>query len=158
MQLEAIERRMWPGGWNTKPMLLQGDSLASVLAADAHRLASMRLSHLALGTKLAEVIALGAGTDWFRPSRDETFDVEVRRRRGFLTCPWAPAEFAKCPSGGGGRATANEFLVQNRRRRTALQGFEISVHLIRDHGFFGGPKTPFRIEPDDLADLLELRG
>lgn len=158
MQLDVIERRMRPGGWNPKPMLLAGDSLTSVLSADAHLLASLRVSHQMLGTKLAELVAAAGKSDWFRPFRHETFDVEVRRRRGFITCPWAPEEFARCTTGAGGRATANEFLVRNRKLRTSIQGFEILAHLIRDHGFFGGPKTVFRIEPRQLAELLGATG
>lgn len=154
MQLEVIERRMRSGGWNTKPMLLPGDSLASILAKDAQQLSALRVSHQTLGVRLAEILAAGSKTDWFRPRRRDPFEVEVRRRRGFLTCPWAAEEFAKCPVGAGGRATANEFLLRNRERRTAIQGFEISVHLIRDHGFFGGPGTIFRVEPQNLVEVL----
>lgn len=147
---------MQPGGWNTKPMLLPGYSLESIVAEDARRLAELQVSHQTLGTKLAELLQKGSKTDWFRPFRQGGTDVELRRRRGFITCPWAAEEFAKCAVGAGGRATANEFLVRNRKSSRSIEGFEISAHLIRDHGFFGGPNTAFRIEPDDLAELSGL--
>ena len=152
MDLKEVDRRMQPGGWNTKPMLLPGYALDSIIAEDASRLAALQVSHETLGTKLAELIAKGSKTDWFRPFRQSGIDVELHRRRGFITCPWAAEEFAKCTVGAGGRATANEFLIRKSSR--SIQGFEISVHLIRDHGFFGGPQTPFRIEPEELAELL----
>jgi len=145
---------MQPGAWNTKPMLLPGQSLESIIAQDQQRLASLQVNHETLGTKLGELLEKGRQTDWFRPFRYGGYDVEVRRRRGFITCPWAEEEFEKCPVGLGGRATANEFVVKNRKSSTTIAGFELSVHLIRDHGFFGGPETPFRIEPGDLVDLL----
>lgn len=142
------------GAWNTKPMLLAGQSLEYIMAEDQHRLATLQISSETLGIKLGELLEKGRQTDWFRPFRQSGIDVEVRRRRGFLTCPWAAEEFTKCTVGEGGRATANEFLIRNRKSSLSIQGFEISVHLIRDHGFFGGPGTPFRIEPEDLVNLL----
>jgi hypothetical protein len=145
---------MQPGGWNSKPMLLPGQSLESIIAEDGQRLATLQVSHETLGTKLGELLEKGRDTDWFRPFRQSGVDVEVRRRRGFITCPWAEEEFEKCSVGQGGRATANEFFLRNRKTSQSLQGFELSVHLIRDHGFFGGPHTPFRIDPEELVELL----
>jgi hypothetical protein len=154
MDLKEIEQRMRPGGWNTKPMLLPGQSLESIIAEDTRRLATLQVSNETLGTKLGELLEKGRETDWFRPFRQSGIDVEVRRRRGFITCPWAEEEFEKCTVGKGGRATANEFFIRNRKSSHSMQGFELSVHLIRDHGFFGGPDTPFRIEPDELVGIL----
>jgi hypothetical protein len=88
MELKDIERRMQPGGWNAKPLLLPGYSLASIIAEDARRLATLQISHQTLGTKLAELLEKGSKTDWFRPFRHGGIDVELRRRRGFITCPW----------------------------------------------------------------------
>ena len=154
MELKEVERRMQPGGWNTKPMLLPGYSLESIIAEDARRLATLQVSPETLGTKFAELLAQGEKTDWFRPFRQGGVAVELRRRRGFITCPWADDEFVRCTTGAGGRATGNEFLIRDRKSSRSIEGFEISVHLIRDHGFFGGPGTPFRIEPEDLAAVL----
>ena len=156
MELDEIERRMQPGGWATRPMLLPGTSLALTLAEDARRLAGLGVSAEDLGRRLAELLATAATSDWFRPFRGGPFDVELRRRRGLIPCPWAPAETARCTIGIGGRPTANQFAVRNRQSRRRLEGFEISVHLIRDHGFFGGPGTAFRIEPEELALVLGL--
>jgi hypothetical protein len=37
-----------------------------------------------------------------------------------------------------------------------LEGFELSIHLIRDHAFFGGPGTRFRIDPERAVAILNL--
>ena len=133
-------------------MLLPGSSLESIIAEDARRLAALQVSHETLGAKMAELLAKGNKTDWFRPFRSGGTDVELHRRRGFITCPWAAAEFTRCTVGAGSRATGNEFMIRKSSRK--IEGFEISVHLIRDHGFFGGPGTPFRIEPEDLVEVV----
>ncbi len=154
MQLEETERRMRPGGWTARPLLAHDESLSARLQDDAHRLKRMGTTGSVLGGRLAELLAGASASDWFRPRGQGDFEVELHRRRGFVTCPWAPEEYAKCVVGEGSRATANEFVVRNRKSRRRLAGFEISAHLIRDHAFFGGVGTAFRIEPEDLAALL----
>lgn len=156
MDLEEIERRMRPGGWSVKPLLLEGESLALTLEEDARRLVRLGVSSEALGQGLAELLAGAAKSDWFRPFRSGPYAVELRRRRGLISCPWAPEEGMRCPAGAGSRATANQFAITHRKSRRHLEGFELSVHLIRDHGFFGGKGSVFRIEPEDLALLLEM--
>jgi len=154
LTVDEVERRMRPGGWSPKPMLLPGESLAARLETDATRLAQLGTAAEALGTRLAELLTSAEGSDWFRPRRHADYDVELRKRRGLITCPWAEEEYAKCAHGLGARATANEFVIRRVRSSLALSGYELSAHLIRDHGFFGGAGTVFRIEPDDLAALF----
>ncbi len=151
--VEELERRMRPGGWSPKPMLLAGTSLPALLEADATRLAKLGTTAEALGSRLAELLQSAAGSDWFRPRRHADYDVELRKRRGLITCPWADEEYAKCTHGRGARPTANEFVIR-RAGGLAVSGYELSAHLVRDHGFFGGADTVFRIEPDDLAVLF----
>jgi hypothetical protein len=154
MQLGELERRMRPGGWVARPLLARNESLSARLQDDAQRLKQLGTTAPILGKRLAELLAGASTSDWFRPRGQGDFEVELHRRRGFITCPWASEEYAKCVVGEGSRATANEFVVRNRKSRRQLTGFEISAHLIRDHAFFGGVGTAFRIEPEDLAALL----
>jgi hypothetical protein len=152
--VEELERRMRPGGWSAKAMLLSGEQLAVQLENDAARLAQLGTTAQELGNRLAELLASAGGSDWFRPRRHAGYEVELRKRRGFITCPWAEEEYAKCTHGAGARPTANEFAIRRVKDGVTLSGYELSAHLIRDHGFFGGAGTVFRIEPDDLAALF----
>jgi hypothetical protein len=145
---------MRTGGWFVRPMLRQEDSLADIVAADARFLEGMGLTSAQLGIQLAELLASAPKTDWFRPLRFRGMDVELHRRRGLITCPWAPGEFVPCEHGGGFRPTANEFLIRNSETGRALKGLALSIHLIREHGFFGGPGTGFRLEPAEVAEAL----
>ena len=154
MELDELERRMRPGGWFTRPLLTSSESLSERLQEDAQRLQRLGTTASALGERLGALLAGASGTDWFDGLRLGDFDVELHRRRGFITCPWAPDEFQKCLVGKGGRATANEFVVRQRVSGRLLNGFEISAHLLRDHGFCGGVGTAFRLEPDEVAALL----
>jgi hypothetical protein len=154
--LGEVERRMRPGGWFTRPLLLSQHRLEPILEADARALAEMNVTAQALGAALGNLLRQASGSDWHDPYRHSRLDVEVRHRRGFITCPWAEDETEKCVVGEGVRPTANEFLIRHRSSGATIAGFEISAHLVRDHGFFGGPGTVFRIEPTELASLLEF--
>ena len=147
---------MRPGAWSAAGFLGAGTPLANVLVADAELLDALGLTAEGVGRHLGDLLAVAAGSDIGRPSRAGDHDIELHRRRGFLTCPWAPEEFARCPVGAGSRATANQFLLLHRPTARRLFGFELSAHLIRDHAFFGGPGTPLRLDPTDVAEVLGL--
>jgi hypothetical protein len=37
-----------------------------------------------------------------------------------------------------------------------MRGPELITHLIREHGFFEGFESPYRVDPRALAELLQL--
>lgn len=156
--LPEIEQRMQPGAWDSHGFLLPGVSLADVVADDAARLAALGVTAAEVGQKLAEVLASGASSDWLRPFKAGPFNVEILRRRGFITCPWALEEFQACAVGHPFAATANQFRIVRRATGQQLDGFVLSSHLIQSHGFFGGPGSRYRIEPQQAVALLGLRG
>lgn len=143
---------MRPGGWYVTPFLQSDQSLEELIQADARRVRDAGASAEALGAELVTLLEAGRDSDWAIPSSQRGFQVEIRRRRGVMTCPWAPDEQARCEKGDGGRrAGANQFLVRNVETGAVVEGFAFTAHLIAEHDFFGGPGTPFRIEPDDLV-------
>lgn len=146
---------MQPGAWDPAGFLAPNDPLADVLARDAATLRRLGIEPSRLGRRLEDLLRAGAGSDALLPADVGEYEVEVRRQRGLITCPWAPEEHEACPIGGG-RPTANRFVLRHRGSGRRVEGFELSIHLIRAHGFFGGPGTRFRIEPEDLAGVLGL--
>jgi tetratricopeptide (TPR) repeat protein len=49
-----------------------------------------------------------------------------------------------------------EFLIVRRDDRRMLRGSGLMVHLIRDHRFFEGEHSPFRLDPEQAARVLGL--
>ncbi len=150
-----IERRMQPGAWDGPGFLRPGTSLLAVQAVDTETTRRLGLDPRAIGARLGELLEAGADSDIGRPASVGEHHVEILRERGFVTCPWAPEEFEPCPVGLGSRPTANRFFVTDPSGRR-LAGFELSAHLIRDHEFFGGPDTRYRLEPEAIAGVLGL--
>ena len=150
-----IERRMQPGAWDGPGFLRPGTSLPAVQAEDAETTRRLGLDAQTVGARLGELLDAAADSDVGRPVTVGDRQVELLRARGFLTCPWAPEEFEPCPVGLGGRATANRFTIIDASGRR-LAGYELSAHLIRDHAFFGGPGTRYRLEPAEVAGFVGL--
>jgi hypothetical protein len=157
LSIEEVQRRMRPGGWYPAVLLTQQESLLEIIQEDKLQLESMNVSSRVIGDTLHRLLIDSKETDWFSPKQMGDLDVEIHHRRGFLTCPWAAEEFEKCVMGDKWRPTADEFMISNRTFNKHLNGFLLSIHLIREHSFFGGHGTIYRIEPMFIAMLLGLR-
>ncbi len=75
------------------------------------------------------------------------FQVFMRQYRGLQEYPWG-CEYDYLSS--------LTFLILNRQSGKFVTGSGLIVHLIRKHHFFEGIKTPFRVDPARVADVLEL--
>lgn len=67
--------------------------------------------------------------------------------RGFQPCPWG------CTDSNWG---SYDFLVINRRSGLFFTAPGLIVHLIRNHHFFEGLKSPYRVSPTKVALTLGL--
>jgi hypothetical protein len=50
----------------------------------------------------------------------------------------------------------SQFGIRDASSGLELRGFVLTAHLIREHGFFGGVGTAWRIDPARLAALLAV--
>ena len=46
--------------------------------------------------------------------------------------------------------------VQNKALNKKLTYTQLNVHMIRDHGFFEGKGSIYRLEPEELVEFLEI--
>lgn len=63
-----------------------------------------------------------------------------------------------CRPGQSYRYSDLDFLVINRGTGEYMQGPGLVVHLIRDHHFFEGTGSPYRVDPETAARVLGLLG
>ena len=145
---------MRPGGWYSRPAPPRRCAAGRDDRGRRRHPAPGRAGGRGPGDPARDPIAEAGGTDWFRPLRRAALSIEVRHRRGFLTCPWADQEFRPCPAAPDQPPTADEFVLRHRTARIEIASFVLVAHLIRHHGFFGGVGTPIRVEPETLARAL----
>ncbi len=85
------------------------------------------------------------GVDRFWEHRDGVrvgdFHVLVETWRGFQDCPWG------CPDGDCVKLGFVDFTITNAETGESIKGPGLIAHLIREHQFFEGRGTPYRVSP-----------
>ncbi len=74
------------------------------------------------------------------------FDVRVETVRGKIPSPF----------GGPGLYDKTNTTVRNLKLDKEVTYTDINIHFIRDHGFYEGKGSPFRQEPEELVEVLEI--
>ena len=114
-----------------------------IIEDDARRLASMGLTVQGVAETLQRFIQLGKeGLE--SPVEDQNHIIEVQWQRGALPCPFGEA----------GLHPKIMATIIDRTTQRKLRFSQLSVHLIRKHGFFGGKGSPFRLDPEDLKQFV----
>jgi hypothetical protein len=73
--------------------------------------------------------------------------VFIVQYRGLQVCPW------RCESE---HWSSLDFLILNRQSGKCVTGPGLIVHLIRKHHFFEGLESPYRVDPAEVVQVLEL--
>ena len=83
------------------------------------------------------------------------FDISSTRWFGVQRCPWSAFVPEVCertlPD-----AASTDWEIENCRTGKRVAGPGLIVHLIAAHGFFEGRESPYRVDPHELAEVLEL--
>ncbi|WP_441292338.1 tetratricopeptide repeat protein [Sorangium sp. KYC3313] len=92
------------------------------------------------------------------PWSDDVPKMEVVRRRvkGVVHLTAATDRCLPCRSELSYRYGNLEFLIVHRETGRFLRGSGLLVHLIRDHCFFEGEESPFRLDPERAAHVLGI--
>jgi hypothetical protein len=76
------------------------------------------------------------------------YEVVVREDRGKAPCPWGDKFFAP----------KTIVYARNLENGRSITFSVLGMHMIRNHGFFQGTKSPFRIEPLALKEFFSCSG
>jgi len=144
-QLEKLEEvlrssKLVAGGF----MGTDSRSVTEIIDADAAAVAKLgytpgRLAHRM--KQITDAAVKGLGTT---VKIDDRIQAAVIEAKGSIVCPWPhPGHFHK-------RVTAVKSLDSARTSRWS----DLNIHLIEKHGFFEGKGSPYRIEPNDLIELI----
>lgn len=146
-ELEAVQARMKPGVLTQQGFLgPDARKLADILDADQAAVLRLGLTHARIAERLEafrEAGLKGLGTEVPVPPH---FEVRVDGARGVLPCPF----------GHKGVFDKTFTWVRNRRLGEALSCSDLQLHLIREHGFYEGEGSEYRLDPARLARVLEL--
>ncbi|MFP4178764.1 MAG: hypothetical protein ACLFQW_00945 [Spirochaetaceae bacterium] len=146
-QLQQVQENMKPGVLTLNGFLGEDPrNLVEILEDDTAEVSRLKTTHADIASRMKYFRDRGeAGLGEFI-TVDGRFDVRVETVRGKIPSPF----------GGPGLYGKTNTTVRNRDKDRELTFTDINIHLIRDHGFYEGKGSPFRLEPAELVDVLEV--
>ena len=121
-------------------------SLADIILHDQLLLGTLELNNHDFAERLryfSNQVAQVAGTKIV----DEKFKVEREEHKGEILCPFADNV----------RAIKAVTRLTNLELNKTVLWSDLNIHLIETHGFFEGYGAPFRIDPAEYAEVLEIK-
>lgn len=79
-------------------------------------------------------------------SISDNFDVKVESVRGKMVSPFSDRVLVR----------KTNTTVLNRRLKRSVTYTDMHIHMIGMHSFFEGKGSPYRLEPAELVDILEI--
>ena len=146
-EFDRIQEQMKPGVIALDGFL--GDDkrkLVDIIASDNMRVRKLNRTHADIATKMIHFKEKGiAGLGEFI-TLDDHFEVKVESVRGLLPSPF----------GGPGMYGKINTTVVNKKLNRQVVYTDLHIHFIADHAFYEGKGSPFRLEPTDLIEILEV--
>jgi hypothetical protein len=120
--------------------------LVEILQDDDGAVRRLNLEHRQLADGLQHLTDLALGA-FGAPVLEGVYEVCACEAMGVLPCPF------------GEPRLHNKAVIHAKRTDTrgTLTWTVLNVHLIREHGFYEGMGSPFRLDPAALAEFLGLR-
>ena len=120
--------------------------LPEIIRADAAALKKLKLDCQTVAKRM----------EYFRKAAENGLGEYVAVAPHFeASCDVARGMLA-CPFGDAGKIRKAVVSVRNLRLGKEIAFSDLNIHLIAAHGFFEGRGSPLRLEPDDLANILEI--
>ncbi|MFH2113383.1 MAG: hypothetical protein ABIJ86_02600 [Spirochaetota bacterium] len=139
----ALER-MKPGAITIQGFLgTDTRSLADIIEADAEEFRRLKLDPEEAADSLERLRDAGQAGLGEPITVEGRYIVSTGDARGVLPCPYGDGVFHK-----------NSVTVDDERSGVELIYSDLSLHLLRAHGFCQGQGNPFRLAPEALARLL----
>ncbi len=144
---DKIQEQMKPGVIALDGFL--GDDkrkLIDIIASDNTKVRKLNRTHEDIATKMIYFKEKGlAGLGEFI-TLDDHFEVKVESVRGLLPSPF----------GGKGMYGKINTTVVNKKLDRKIVYTDLHIHFVADHAFYEGKGSPFRLEPQDLIEILEV--
>nr|WP_300980424.1 hypothetical protein [Mesotoga sp.] len=121
-------------------------NLVDIISEDQAKVKELGLTNEIIANKLEMFMKQGERGFGSPVKVDDRFVVIVEESRGYIPCPFRHGHLSK-------KANIN---VRNIARKEEVDYSPISIHLIREHGFYQGKGSPYRLDPAKVARILEL--
>jgi hypothetical protein len=148
VQMKQIQEKMKPG-LITRDGFLGTDrrNLIDILIEDDETVKRMNLTHQVIAGRMLELRDAGMRGLGDFITVEPHYEVRVDSVRGKLPCPFGdPGIFPK-----------TNIIVRNTEINREIVYTDLHIHLIYAHGFYEGKGSVFRLEPQDLVEILDVK-
>jgi len=146
-QMKEIQERMKPGVITLDGFLgTDGRNLIDILTEDEEEVKRLGLSHEGIAERMEELREAGKEGLGDPVSVAPHYEVSVDTARGKLPCPF----------GHRGLIRKSVIKVRNLAIGRDITYTDMNIHMIRDHGFYQGKGSPYRMEIADLVMILDI--
>jgi len=146
-EFDNIQEQMKPGVITLDGFL--GDDkrkLIDIIASDNIKVRKLNRTHMDIASKMEHFKELGLpGLGEFITLEDH-FEVRVDSVRGLLPSPF----------GGPGMYGKINTTVVNKKLGRQIVYTDLHINFVAEHAFYEGLGSPFRLEPEDLIEILEV--
>ncbi len=146
-ELDLVQAKMQPGVLTLKGFLGDDDrKLADILAADAQALSRLGITAPQIAERLQQLADLGADLMEQEIIVENRYKITVRDDRGKIPSPWGDGLFEKGDVNLADSVTGK-----------ALKWNRLTLRLLAAHGFCGGEGSEYRLDPETVCRILELK-
>ncbi len=145
--LAKAQLEMQPGSISNIGFL--GDdkrNLQDILNEDAKTVAHLGVTHAQVADVMEKVMHEGKKAFGNPVLYKDFLQVTVESSRGKMPCPF----------GHPGMYPKEVVCVTNQKTNESMCWTALSIHMIRQHGFYQGKGSSFRIEPEKVVRVLEI--
>ena len=179
--ISELKTKMRPGNLSMQGFLGIDEDLETILTEDKNTLKKLGVTYLQIADKIERILLTALSLQQADPkswmqkrtpfpnlyepqsiphfSRNELpdlnkgyligkFHVFLMQWRGVQECPWG--------CNVDPTWTSIDFMILNRESGDSFTGPGLIVHLIREHNFFEGKQTPYRVDPQKVMQVLEI--
>ncbi|GAB1354590.1 MAG TPA: hypothetical protein PLK28_01700 [Candidatus Rifleibacterium sp.] len=146
-ELDLVQSKMQPGVLTLKGFLGSDDrKLADILVADQQSFSRLGITPLQAAERLQQLADLGADLMEEEILVEQRYRIKVRDDRGKIPSPWGDGLFEK----------GDVDLIDNSTGET-LKWNRLTLRLMSVHGFCGGVDSEYRLDPEKLVRILDLK-
>ncbi len=146
-ELDLVQSKMQPGVLTLKGFLGSDDrKLADILVADQQSFSRLGITPLQVAERLQQLADLGADLMEEEILVENRYRIKVRDDRGKIPSPWGDGLFEK----------GDVDLIDNNTGET-IKWNKLTLRLMSVHGFCGGIDSEYRLDPEKLTRILDLK-
>jgi len=146
-QMKKIQENMRPGVLTLRGFLgADTRDLVEILEGDAAEVRRIGTTHRAIADRMRYLRDQGMRGLGEFIDVEPHFEVRVDSVRGGIPSPF----------GDAGLIRKTNTTVRNKVLGREIFYTDVNIHLIGDHGFYEGRGSLFRMEPHELAEILEV--